>query len=104
MEDTEKVCNTTSARDTTSFPHDAPLSPSLRCAGEMSINERLVSVDKADPSIKWEGPWVSVEGNTDDLGNYGPPFLGTLQGTSSGSFSFSFRGISAQLRHINMSA
>lgn len=58
----------------------------------MSINERLVSVDDTDPSIGWEGQWSSVRGNTDDWGNHGLPFLGTLRRTTNGSLSFSFRG------------
>ncbi|KAJ3506605.1 hypothetical protein NMY22_g17192 [Coprinellus aureogranulatus] len=75
----------------------------------MSMNERLVSVDDADPeSIKWDGPWFSTQGNMDDWGNNGPPFLSTLHGiTTNGSFSFRFKGRSVavwgSLRPSNIS-
>jgi hypothetical protein len=60
----------------------------------MSVDDRLVSVDNTDSQLKWDGPWFSTQGNTDDWGQNGPPFLSTLQGiTTNGALSFSFTGV-----------
>ena len=54
---------------------------------------RWVVVDDTDPDITYSGQWFLDQGTQNGLGNFGPPYLSTLHGTSSdSSFSYSFHG------------
>lgn len=54
---------------------------------------RWVVVDDTDPGITYTGQWFLDQDTQDSLGNYGPPYLGTLHGTNSdSSFSYPFNG------------
>jgi hypothetical protein len=66
-------------------------------------SDRWVVVDDTDPSIVYSGPWfLDSSGSQDNVGNFGPPYLETLHGTSAdGSVSFEFNGASFHLVLLN---
>lgn len=56
---------------------------------------RWVIVDDSDPGIQYEGPWHKGSGETDGIGNFGPPFQMTSHGVNGGGIanvSYTFTG------------
>ena len=58
---------------------------------------RWVIVDDSDPGIQYEGPWVKGPGQTDGVGNFGPPFQRTSHGVfgqagETANLSYAFNG------------
>lgn len=57
--------------------------------------DRWVVLDDTSPDIKYNGSWFSDFGSQDQIGNYGPPYLYTLHGTTvDGTVEFEFNGSS----------
>ncbi|PPQ75095.1 hypothetical protein CVT26_011907 [Gymnopilus dilepis] len=54
---------------------------------------RWVLVDDTDSGIQYSGSWFQDQGSQNGLGNFGPPYQGTLHGINGdGSFSYQFQG------------
>ena len=54
---------------------------------------RYIIIDDVDPSIHYNGLWFANQGNQNSVGDFGPPYNGTLHGTTSNaSLSFEFSG------------
>ena len=41
-------------------------------------------VDDTDPGIQYTGPWNNGSGQTNSVGNFGPPFQNTTHGVANG--------------------
>lgn len=56
--------------------------------------DRWVILDDQDSDITYVGNWFRDSGSKDNIGNFGPPYLHTLHGTSAdGSVTFKFNGM-----------
>ncbi|KAJ3567290.1 hypothetical protein NP233_g6454 [Leucocoprinus birnbaumii] len=69
--------------------------------------DRWVVVDDADVEggITYNGNWFSDTGSQNNVGNFGPPYLGTLHGiTTNGFLSFPFSGTAVQVWGTNNEA
>lgn len=56
--------------------------------------DRWVALDGNDSSIIYIGTWFPDFGSKEFVGNYGPPYLHTLHGTSTnGTVSLEFNGV-----------
>jgi len=54
---------------------------------------RRVMVDDTDLGIQYMGSWFQANGQNDNIGNFGPPFQGTLHGVNEdASLSYTFTG------------
>ncbi|KIM40731.1 hypothetical protein M413DRAFT_446123 [Hebeloma cylindrosporum] len=57
------------------------------------MGTRWVVVDDTNSGIRYTGPWFQANGQNDDLGNFGPPFLRTSHGVNeNASLCYTFTG------------
>ncbi|KAF5344757.1 hypothetical protein D9756_011069 [Leucocoprinus leucothites] len=65
--------------------------------------DRWVVIDDADPGLDYSAPWFSDStGSWDDVGDSGPPYLGTLHGIrTDASVSFQFNGTAIEVQGTN---